>query len=66
MPLRTLSKREQEILQFVASGKSNKEIAQILGRSPETVKMALKHIFSKLGVENRTQAAVLALKDGHT
>jgi DNA-binding NarL/FixJ family response regulator len=59
----TLSKKEQEILQFLTSGRTNKEIAHILRLSPETVKMTLKNIFRKLGVENRTQAAVLAVKE---
>jgi len=59
----TLSKKEQEILQLVTSGRTNKEIASALRRSPETVKMTLKNIFRKLGVENRTQAAVLAVKE---
>jgi DNA-binding NarL/FixJ family response regulator len=59
----TLSKKEQEILQLLTSGRTNKEIAGSLRLSPETVKMTLKNIFRKLGVENRTQAAVLAIKE---
>jgi DNA-binding CsgD family transcriptional regulator len=59
----TLSKKEQEILQLLTSGRTNKEIAGSLRLSPETVKMTLKNIFRKLGVENRTQAAVLAVKE---
>jgi DNA-binding NarL/FixJ family response regulator len=60
----TLSKKEQQILQLLTCGRTNKEIASVLRVSPETVKMTLKNIFRKLRVENRTQAAVLAVKDG--
>jgi DNA-binding NarL/FixJ family response regulator len=59
----TLSDKEQKILQLLTSGRTNKEIASALRCSPETVKMTLKNIFRKLGVENRTQAAVLAVKE---
>ena len=59
----TLSKKEKEILLLLTCGRTNKEIASALRLSPETVKMTLKHIFRKLGVENRTQAAVLAVKE---
>jgi DNA-binding NarL/FixJ family response regulator len=59
----TLSKKEREILQLLTWGRTNKEIAGVLRVSPETVKMTLKNIFRKLGVENRTQAAVLAIKE---
>jgi len=59
----TLSEKEKEILQLLTWGRTNKEIASSLRVSPETVKMTLKNIFRKLGVENRTQAAVLAIKE---
>lgn len=59
----TLSKKEKEILQLLTWGRTNKEIAGALRVSPETVKMTLKNIFRKLRVENRTQAAVLAVKE---
>jgi DNA-binding NarL/FixJ family response regulator len=62
----TLSKKEKEILQHLTCGGTNKEIAGALQVSPETVKMTLKNIFRKLGVENRTQAAVLSVKKGLT
>jgi two-component system, NarL family, response regulator DegU len=62
----TLSKKEKEILQLLTWGRTNKEIAGALRVSPETVKMTLKNIFRKLGVENRTQAAVLAVKERMT
>jgi DNA-binding NarL/FixJ family response regulator len=57
-----LSNKEQEVLQLLTHGRTNKEIASALRLSPETVKVTLKNIFRKLGVENRTQAAVLAVK----
>jgi DNA-binding NarL/FixJ family response regulator len=59
----SLSKKEKQILQLLTCGGTNKEIAGALRVSPETVKMTLKNIFRKLGVENRTQAAVLAVKE---
>jgi LuxR family maltose regulon positive regulatory protein len=59
----TLSEKEKEILQLLTWGRTNKEIAGALRVSPETIKMTLKNIFRKLGVENRTQAAVLAVKE---
>jgi DNA-binding CsgD family transcriptional regulator len=52
-----LSPREEEILQWVSEGKSNEEIALILGRSAHTIKTHVKHVLKKLGVENRTAAA---------
>jgi DNA-binding CsgD family transcriptional regulator len=52
-----LSKKEHEILFWIAEGKSNPEIAAILAISLETVKTHLKKIFRKLGVESRTAAA---------
>ena len=54
-----LSRRELEILTLVARGLPNAEIAQKLFISPETVKQHLHHIFQKLNVKNRTQAALL-------
>ncbi len=54
-----LSRRESEIIQWVAAGKSNGEIAAILSLSLNTVKSHLKHSFIKLGVENRTAAVAV-------
>ena len=51
-----LSIRESEILDLIARGRSNKEIARILSIAPETVKSHVKHIFIKLDVERRAQA----------
>jgi DNA-binding CsgD family transcriptional regulator len=52
-----LTTREEEVLHWIAEGKSNWETAQILGCSAETVKKHAQHIFRKLGVETRTAAA---------
>lgn len=59
-----LSPREMEILQFVTRGMSNKEIAFSLGISHQTVKNHMTSILRKLDVEDRTQAAVYALRHG--
>jgi DNA-binding CsgD family transcriptional regulator len=53
-----LTPREGQVLIWVARGKSNSEIAYILRLSGRTVQKHLEHIFQKLGVENRTAAAV--------
>jgi DNA-binding NarL/FixJ family response regulator len=59
-----LSRREMEILQFVTHGMSNKEIAQRLRISQQTVKNHMTSILKKLNVQDRTQAAVTALRHG--
>jgi DNA-binding NarL/FixJ family response regulator len=59
-----LSPREMEILELVIQGMSNKEIAYHLGISHQTVKNHMTAILSKLGVVDRTQAAVYALRHG--
>jgi DNA-binding CsgD family transcriptional regulator/N-acetylneuraminic acid mutarotase len=59
-----LSERELEILKLVATGASNKEIAQRLYISPNTVKVHLKKVFSKIGVVSRTEAAMYAVQTG--
>ncbi len=59
-----LSTREMEVLNFVTKGMSNKEIAVLLGISHQTVKNHVTAILRKLGVEDRTQAAVYALRRG--
>jgi DNA-binding CsgD family transcriptional regulator len=56
-----LTRREAQVLAWVAQGKTNAEIADILGTRPRTVHKHLDHIFAKLGVENRTAAAAQAL-----
>ena len=59
-----LSSRELEVLQLVAEGNSNSEIASRLHISQATVKSHLVHIFGKLGVSDRTAAVTVALKRG--
>lgn len=59
-----LSERELEILKLVATGVSNKEIAQRLFISTNTVKVHLKNIFAKIGAVSRTEAAMYAVKIG--
>jgi DNA-binding NarL/FixJ family response regulator len=59
-----LTLREIEVLKLVVKGKSNKEIAQDLHITEETVKGHLKSVFGKLGVNDRTQAAMSALQHG--
>jgi len=54
--------REAEVLLWIAQGKSNRDIGEILGLSPRTVNKHLEQIYQKLGVENRASAAVAALK----
>ena len=60
----TLSAREIEVLAQVADGKTNKEIAAALFISQATVKTHLIHVFSKLGVDDRTAAVTAALERG--
>lgn len=59
-----LSEREVEVLQRVARGFANKEIAQALAITEDTVKGYLKSIFQKLGVRDRTEAATVAARRG--
>ncbi|HTM09947.1 MAG TPA: response regulator transcription factor [Verrucomicrobiae bacterium] len=61
-----LTDREREVLQFLTQGLTNKEIGQKLNVAENTVKNHLKNILGKLQVENRVQAATLALKEGLT
>jgi LuxR family transcriptional regulator, maltose regulon positive regulatory protein len=56
----SLTTRERSILELIAEGRSNKEIARSLGIAPETVKSHLKNIFGKLSVEKRAQAIARA------
>ena len=59
-----LTPREEEVLQQLVAGKSNKEIARVLHVSADTVKEHLQHIFRKIAVSDRTQAAVWAVRKG--
>ena len=60
----TLSQREREVLRLVAKGLSNSEIARQLFLSEGTVRNYVSGLFAKLGVSDRTQAAVIALRHG--
>ena len=62
-PTETLSPREWDVLHLLADGLKNKEIANTLGVSENTVKTHIKAILSKLSLKNRTQAAAYALLD---
>lgn len=59
-----LTAREVEVLEWVACGKTNRDIGEILGLSPRTVNKHLEHVYVKLGVETRTAAAALAIAMG--
>lgn len=59
-----LTRREREVLAYLARGRSNQEIALTLHVSVETVKTHVSHILTKLGLEDRTQAAIYALEQG--
>jgi DNA-binding NarL/FixJ family response regulator len=63
-PYEPLSKREMEVLAQLTRGMSNKEIANELGISHQTVKNHVTSILRKLGVEDRTQATLYALRRG--
>jgi two-component system, NarL family, response regulator LiaR len=62
--LEQLTRREREVLDLLARGRSNKRIAFELGISEKTVKTHVGHLFAKLGVTDRTQAALLAVQHG--
>lgn len=59
-----LTVREMEVLQLLAQGRSNKEIARILHIGEDTVKSHVGHIFTRLGVQSRTQAVLSAIRLG--
>ncbi len=59
-----LTPRELDVVRLLAEGMSNKEIARVLSISPRTVNFHLDHLFSKLGVRTRTEAAIFALQQG--
>ena len=59
-----LTRREREVLQLIAGGQSNKRIALELGIAEKTVKTHVGHLLAKLGVADRTQAALLAVQQG--
>lgn len=57
--LRSLSSREQEVLRLLVAGKTNRQIAHVLGISPRTVEVYVSRIYKKLGVHSRVEVAVL-------
>jgi len=57
-----LTPREAEVLSWLAKGKTNRDIGDILGMSPRTVNKHLEHVYEKLGVETRAAAAALAMR----
>ncbi len=59
-----LTRREHEVLELIARGQSNKRIAFALGISEKTVKTHVGHLLAKLDVTDRTQAALLAVREG--
>jgi DNA-binding NarL/FixJ family response regulator len=60
----TLTRREREVLELIARGRSNKRIALELEISEKTVKTHVGHVLAKLGVSDRTQAALVAVREG--
>jgi DNA-binding NarL/FixJ family response regulator len=62
--LQPLSKREQQVLEELATGKSTHEIAEMLGLGDETVKSHLSRIYAKLKASDRVQAVVIAMRHG--
>jgi NarL family two-component system response regulator LiaR len=63
-PLRVLSARERDVLAALSRGRSNREIARTLSLGEETVKSYVSNILAKLGLQDRTQAAIFGLQQG--
>jgi DNA-binding NarL/FixJ family response regulator len=63
-PFAELSERELEILRLVGEGRANKEIARVLVISERTARTHVSHVLRKLGLSSRTQAALLAVREG--
>lgn len=61
-PLRALTDQERAVLELIAEGLTNRQIGERLFLAEKTVKNYVSHLLSKLGVEHRTQAAILATK----
>lgn len=64
VPRVDLTPREVEVLRLAAKGLRNRDIARVIGRTEETVKVHLKHVMSKLHVTDRTEAVTLSLQRG--
>jgi len=62
--MRSISPREKEVLELIAKGCSNQEIADMCGISPNSVKIHLRHIFEKLEVVDRAEAVATAMRRG--
>lgn len=62
--MRQLSDRERDVLRLLAAGQTNREIGEAIGYSVGTIKNTVQAIMEKLGVSDRTQAAVLAVRSG--
>jgi two-component system, NarL family, response regulator LiaR len=62
-PVEHLTEREREVIRLVAQGRSNAEIAQALIISDKTVKTHISNVLSKLGLQDRTQLAIYAIKN---
>jgi DNA-binding NarL/FixJ family response regulator len=63
-PYDTLTDREKQVLKLVAEGRSNKEVAELLGISVKTAMTHREHVMEKLGVHNRTELVRFAIKRG--
>jgi DNA-binding NarL/FixJ family response regulator len=63
-PTERLTPRERDVLELIVEGRTNREIAEQLTLSVGTVKIHVEHIIAKLGVSDRTQAAVRAIESG--
>ncbi len=59
-----ITAREIEVLRLIAEGNRNQDVAKRLAISEETVKVHVKHIMSKLGAQDRTQAVAIGLRRG--
>ena len=64
VPRLDLTTREHEVLRLAAKGLRNRDIARVIGRSEETIKVHLKHVMAKLDVDDRTEAVMIALQRG--
>jgi NarL family two-component system response regulator LiaR len=65
VPVEHLTEREREVIRLVAQGRSNAEIAQALIISDKTVKTHISNVLSKLNLQDRTQLAIYAIKNGY-
>ncbi|MDE2596292.1 MAG: response regulator transcription factor [Sphingomonadales bacterium] len=64
-PLASLTARERQIALEVARGRRNREIAELVGMTEGSIKVYLHNIYNKLGIENRTELAIIALETGY-